>query len=367
MPYAVSNIYKNFLIMESPFQEVPSSLKLWISVPSYRKLFILNDLSIIMSLRGVFEPYENKEEEKIFGREKEIKEVEKRLRSKKPVMIMGFRRVGKSTVAYAAARRFARERVAHIYCSNNLDSDRFQELVERQFRRIITQESKTRGASFEGGIPFAKASVEESHTWTYEFSIEDYCNDNCVIILDEVHKINNPNVLKDILKFSRDHLRNARIILTGSSLPYMVKLFEKFKVQKTTIFPFDHDTAIEFMERGFGENGCENCIDYDYIYSVVGGAPGHIIDVAEEIIIENKGYSEAVMSVYYEQKEKLLEDINKLFGYEVVDSVKCFLGYSETNCSHEIIEHIEKLGYAFDDPFVRKVFEEWVQSIERGE
>jgi len=321
-----------------------------------------------MSLEGVFEPYENKEEKKIFGREKEIKKVEKMLKSKKPIMIIGFRRVGKSTIAYAAARRFAGKRVAHVYCTKNLDLDSFQSTVEKQFRRIIAQESRTSGATFGGSAIVASTSIEKSYTKSREFSVEDYCNDNCVIILDEVHNIGNPNVLKDILKFSRDHLRNARIILTGSSLPYMVDLFKRFKVQKTTVFPFDYGTAIEFMKKGFKENACENCADYDYVYSVIGGAPGHIIDVAEEIIIENKKYLEAVSSVYDEQKEKLLEDINKLFDYEeIAETVKYLLGDSSSSYSPEIVKHLEKLGYTFSDPFVQNVFKEWIQSIERSE
>ncbi|NJE13755.1 ATP-binding protein [Thermococcus sp. LS2] len=285
-------------------------------------------------LRGYFMRSDKKNWNNIYGRENERRVLESFLRSNRPIIVKGFRRVGKTSFLYGALTDiYGKDNVIFKKVKRNTSlSDIIEELKQKtDFNKsILVPASYSESKSV--GFGLTNLGVNAEGTKSYK-AIDDVdkllskIRGKFVIVLDEFQRIEDlsefENFIEDVFK---SHGEKIRIILTGSEVSLVEEKLRKFPVKPNymTLYPLQPDDAVEFIKEGFNQNEYKitekQAKDF---YSKIGGIPGAVIEFAEHIILNSdlsdideaieKAINEVERSIFDYNLDKEFEKIENLF------------------------------------------------------
>ncbi|WP_456444005.1 AAA family ATPase [Thermococcus sp.] len=326
-------------------------------------------------MKGVFQQDDRKTIETLFGREEEIFLLLSKLLRKDPVFIVGYRRVGKSSLAHAVSDLIVGDHFAHVYCERGFKSS--GDIINR-VKDTLRSKSESQSKSITTGklIEFGFSKSQASR-FIHEFESAT------IIILDEAQRVTDPGIIEDFLTWTTKHLGSTtRVILTGSEIQLLHGLFKRLhgKPERLlTLYPLEEDTAIKFILKGFKQN--EFPISEDdakKMYDILGGTPGAIIDAAEQVILEGEDIEIAAESEKLNEINMMLDELNKIskmyhiepqtFTEKLIKS-----NWQVTDLSslpedeRKVLENLIQFGFikqkgeihTVPDPVVKEALKEW--------
>ncbi|AWR95719.1 AAA family ATPase [Acidianus brierleyi] len=233
----------------------------------------------------------------IFDREKEINVLRNSLDSPLTV-ILGLRRTGKTSLVKSVLNNI---RATYVF----LDMRRFENkeyIVYKDFLSVLEREVNSITRKYKGLVDYFKtvkgvnfAGLSLSFSWGKErtelsdvlSSLNEWAEDNgnnVILVLDEAQeliKLKGYDILPSIA-YTFDNLRNLSFIVTGSEIRVKSK-FLRFDNENSPLYgrayveinvnPFDKDTSIKFLEKGFEEQGIKFS-RAEEVYEELGGNPG---------------------------------------------------------------------------------------------
>ncbi|MGC9106115.1 MAG: AAA family ATPase [Thermoprotei archaeon] len=232
----------------------------------------------------------------VFDREKEIKLLKDSLDSPL-IVILGLRRTGKtslvksvlnslkSTYVFLDMRKFEnREYIVYKDFITTLERE-VNRLAKRH--RDLLSHFRVSGVQVMGvslKFEWGREKVELSDVFESLNEWAEEKGSTAYIVIDEAQelvKLRGYDVLPSIA-YAYDNLRNLSFIITGSEVRVKDK-FLKLEDESSPLFgrahveinipPFTRETAIEFLEEGFKEQGVEFG-DAERVYEALGGNPG---------------------------------------------------------------------------------------------
>jgi len=253
----------------------------------------------------LFDPKPKKRISDVFDRKEEIEMLKKFLNSAESlILVYGLRRMGKTSLILSTlndlkldylfldVREIAKQK-SRIYYKDFLsllEGEINKKLKKGRFEEFINYLKKIKGVTINsGGISVSFSWNKEERT---EFAnllekLNEWGEDKgqrVIIVIDEAQELENMRDydLLPAIDYAFDHLDNLSFIITGSE----VRVFSKFlrvndprsslygrAFSEIQLKPFDKDTAISFLEKGFEEFGI-NFKYGDRIYEEFGGNPG---------------------------------------------------------------------------------------------
>ena len=241
-------------------------------------------------------PKERREE--LYGREKELEELHRLVRSEW-VVILGRRMMGKTSLL----KVFLNE-VNGIYV--NLSGVRsirgFVEELLKHVRRL--------------DMEFRIGPVSISWTRLAEDVFSRF--EGRVVGLDEVQELPSNYMLKLLKKIWDTY--DIRLVFTGSLVGVITGLLEPTpqsplygrQPARIELKPFPRDVSIEFLVNGFREFGVTPPIaEIEEAVESLNGYPGWLVYYGNMRCVRNLGHREALERVYSEGKQILLQELKK--------------------------------------------------------
>ncbi|BBD73455.1 ATPase [Sulfodiicoccus acidiphilus] len=263
----------------------------------------------------------------VFDREKEV-ELLKGSLSSPLVVISGLRRTGKTSLVRSILND---AKATHLF----LDMRRFENreyIVYKDFLGVLEREVNSLTKKWKGALDHFRAvkgvkvaGLSITFGWGRErtdfsdvlSSLNDWAKDNgetVTVVVDEAQelvKLKGYDVLPS-MAYAFDNLRNVNFIVTGSEVRVKTRflkledadspLYGRAHVE-VDVSPFDRETSVEFLERGFEEHG----IEFDRgeeVYEELGGNPGwltfygyvYVKGLGVRAMEETKKYAKSLLS-----------------------------------------------------------------------
>ncbi|ACS34121.1 AAA family ATPase [Thermococcus gammatolerans] len=326
-------------------------------------------------MRGVFQEDDRKTTDNLFGRDEEIQNILSKLITRDPVFIVGYRRVGKSSLAHAVSNLIVGDHFAHVYCESGFNNT--GDIINR-VKDTLNSKIETRTKSFVVGklieIGLSKTKADRL--------IQEFEN-STIIILDEAQRVTNSGIIDDFLTWVTKHLGSTtRVIITGSEVRLLHGLFKRIHGNPNriiTIYPFEQKVATDFILKGFEQNDFPiSREEAKEIYSTLGGTPGAIIAAAEHIILEGEDIDTATEREKTTEMKMMIEELNNIASEYTVETQSFVkkLSINEwqiydlsffTEDEKKLLEDLIRFGfikpnekgYIVYDPLIREALKEW--------
>ncbi|MGC8564402.1 MAG: AAA family ATPase [Fervidicoccaceae archaeon] len=241
-------------------------------------------------------PKERREE--LFGREKELEELRRLIRSEW-VAILGRRMMGKTSLL----KVFLNE-VDGIYVN----------LSGIKSMRGFTEELMKRARKL--GIEVSVGPITVNWTKLAEDVFSKF--EGKIVGLDEVQELPSNYMLKLLKKIWDTY--NIKLIFTGSLIGIITGLLEPSpqsplygrEPAKIELEPFPREKSFEFLEEGFKEfNINPPRSEIEEVVESFGGYPGWLAYYGNMRCVRNFGHRDALEHVYLEGKQILLQELQK--------------------------------------------------------
>jgi uncharacterized protein len=170
----------------------------------------------------LFDPSPKSSAKDLYGREKELSDLIKHLDEKRWVILLGPRRIGKTSLAMCALPKTKVKK--RIIVDAREESDFSKALL-----RSLSQRSRLSHLKITGGIGAASASIDISRDPNTNTSIGKLIDSNgrIVVLIDEAQWLRNPRKVSNLLAHIYDyHYDNATMIITGSAVGVMKSITE---------------------------------------------------------------------------------------------------------------------------------------------
>lgn len=231
----------------------------------------------------LFDPQPKDDPKALYGREKELADLTKHLEEGRWVVLLGPRRIGKTSLAKCAVAKLGYDSAV---VDARQDSDLAHALVSSLASTKKADASISAGIQLPAHIPLS-AGVAYSRSFfaqTLDHLLNEKRRKRVVVLLDEAQWFKNPRGVVKLLAHIYDyHYRKATLVITGSAVGVMRSITEPDA--KSALF----GRAITTMEigrwspsvsLGFLEKGCsEKKLPYDEgqmsrVVDEIGGIPG---------------------------------------------------------------------------------------------
>ncbi|CAB49902.1 AAA family ATPase [Pyrococcus abyssi] len=311
----------------------------------------------------LFDPRPKEKREDIFDREKEIDEIESAIRDYPITLILGIRRVGKSSLLkavlnemeggiYIDVRKLYFESggwITNVHLAKALE-EAINSLKE-PFKRILISSLK----SIEG-ISVSGVKVRFTHRVSLS-SLLERLNEQGEVILafDEAQylKFYGKSGRKEFLAmvaYAYDNLPNVSFVFTGSEVgllhdfvgvsDYDSPIYGRV-YREVTIEPFSRETSISFLRAGFEEAGVEvKEEEIKEAVDVLGGIPGWLVEFGYHYV--KLGSFEEAMRMVLKRAEELvkgeLEELKKRSPRYVLVLKAISLGFNRWKSIKEFVE-----------------------------
>jgi len=255
----------------------------------------------------LFDPKPKKNINDVFDRKEEIEMLKRFLNSPEPLILAyGLRRMGKTSLILSTLntlkldylfldmREIIKEKSRVYYKDflSLLESEINKKLKKGRFEEFVNYLRRIKGVNInvsEGlfSVSFSWSKEERTEFVNVLEKLNEWGEDKgkrVIIVIDEAQELENMRDydLLPAIAYTFDHLDNLSFIITGSEVRVFSK-FLKIKDAKSPLYgrgfseiqlnPFDRDTSISFLKKGFEEFG----IDFKYgdrVYEEFGGNPG---------------------------------------------------------------------------------------------
>ena len=233
-------------------------------------------------VEDLFDPQPKDDPRALYGREKELADLTKHLEEGRWVVLLGPRRIGKTSLAKCAVAKLGYDSVV---ADARHDSDLAHALVSSFASTKKADASISAGIQLPAHVPFS-ASFAYSRSF-FAQTLDRLLSEKrkrVVVLLDEAQWFKNPRGVVKLLAHMYDyHYRKATLVITGSAVGVMRSITEPDA--KSALF----GRAITTMEigrwspsvsLGFLEEGCsEKKLPYDEgqmsrVVDEIGGIPG---------------------------------------------------------------------------------------------
>jgi len=216
--------------------------------------------------------------EELFDREEELEQLRRAVEARRLTLLVGMRRVGKTSVVKAGTYGMAR-----IYIDARAFEERpyisygdLLEALRRELRRLLPVHrrlgellARVRGVSVAGvdirfeagrGAPSLSELLQALDEWA------GGRGEKLLVIVDEAQelvKLKGRQILP-VLGYAYDHLRNLSLVLTGSKAGLLLRflrledpespLYGRY-AERIEIKPFTREQALEYLREGFRRAG----------------------------------------------------------------------------------------------------------------
>ncbi|MDI3475753.1 MAG: uncharacterized protein PWQ79_485 [Thermococcaceae archaeon] len=304
--------------------------------------------------------------EEIFDREKEFKEIEQSLSSYPMVLILGIRRVGKSSIlqAYLNENPGILIDCRELYAESGhlTKDDLIRELQSKAgtLRRITSK--------FKISLNLRFLNIEPRETSLREvFKELDRIGRETgkfIIAFDEAQYLRfygsrGGKELLALFAYAYDNLPNLRLVLTGSEIGLLHDFLDITNYEsplygrpagEIIVEPFNRETSFEFLKSGFEEAGIN--VDEKEIESAVellDGVPGWLVTFGVEYLRE-KDFEKAIQRTFEIARGLLMGELKELRGrspryIEILKAIA--LGYNRWSL---IRDYLRVRGDRIPDP-----------------
>lgn len=278
--------------------------------------------------------------EDLFGRERELKDLEKLLETYPIVVITGLRQVGKSSLVkvFLNENDFLHMTVdgRRLYetSEGNISSHHLTKLLGEELSRISKSQKLLNVLERVRGITVSGTSIELNPK---EFSLSDLLEKlnetakrqkkKIVIFFDEAQYLRyyghrGGSDLLALFAYCYDNFENVRFIISGSEVGLLhdfLKLEDYSSplhgrgIGFLTLRPFTFDQSVDFLMEGFREVGEKINFDVEEIVREIDGIVGYLVLFGVKYL-EKKDKDEALKEVFHSVKalfEKEMEELRK--------------------------------------------------------
>lgn len=171
----------------------------------------------------LFDPSPKSSAKDLYGRDKELRDLVNHLDAKRWAILLGPRRIGKTSLAMCALSKTkkAKER---IVIDAREESDFTKALVT-----ALSQQNRFSRFKISGGLAGASASLDITRELSKSSigKLIDSAGRKMVLLIDEAQWLRNPRGVSSLLAHIYDyHYDNATIIITGSAVGVMKSIIE---------------------------------------------------------------------------------------------------------------------------------------------
>lgn len=171
----------------------------------------------------LFDPFPKSSAKDLYGRDKELDDLVRYLDEKRWVVLLGPRRIGKTSLAMCALSKARAKK--KIVIDAREESDFGKALVSS----LLQKKSNISSVRVSGGIGAASASLDIARSLGDETSISKLIDSagRVVFLIDEAQWLRNPRRVSSLLAHIYDyHYENATVIITGSAVGVMKSILE---------------------------------------------------------------------------------------------------------------------------------------------
>lgn len=270
--------------------------------------------------------------EDLFDREEEIRALTNSVEKYPLTLLLGVRRVGKSSVLRVALKEVSGiyVDVREVYFSSGgwISAEGLKKTFEKALndldgslkRKIIRALKKIEGIDVSG----------VRITLSGEASLVDILHAldevGAVVAFDEAQYLRyyggrGGKDLLTLIAYAYDNLRNVKFVLSGSEVgllhdfvgidDYSSPLYGR-ACSEITIAPFTREQSVEFLKRGFEEAGVEvDTRTVERAVKVLDGIPGWLVEFGYSYV-NGKSFEEALESVWSKAKKFLEGELREL-------------------------------------------------------
>lgn len=169
---------------------------------------------------GLFDPSPKSSAKDLYGRDKELHELIKNIAERRWVILLGPRRIGKTSLARCALSKISAK---HIVLDAREESDLGRGLVSS-----LSQSLRVSGLQVGGGTGLASASfgITRDFAQTSLGKLLDSAG-RTIMLIDEAQWLRNPRVVSRLLAHIYDyHYDKITLIITGSAVGVMKSILE---------------------------------------------------------------------------------------------------------------------------------------------
>jgi len=336
--------------------------------------------------------------EEIFDREKEFKELEKSLSTYPVTLILGIRRVGKSSIlqAYLNENPGILIDCRELYAeSGHLTKE---DLIKELQSKAGLLEKITSKFKISLDLKFMTIEPRESSLREVFKELNKIGEElgRFVIAFDEAQYLRfygsrGGKELLALFAYAYDNLPNLRLILTGSEIGllhdflditnYESPLYGR-PVGEIIVEPFNRETSFEFLKHGFKEAGAE--ISEEEIKKAVGlldGVPGWLVTFGVEYL-KDKDFEKAIQRTFKIARGLVIGELKELERrspryVEILNAIA--LGYSRWSLIRDylrvrgdripeprlytLLENLKKMSWIIEENETYKIIDPVVATV----
>jgi AAA+ ATPase superfamily predicted ATPase len=326
----------------------------------------------------IFSPEPKKRIEDLFGRNDELKELDKLVRKNRIILVTGMRRIGKTSLVNVYLNKFVKQRFAlvDVRTSGKSFNGIFQVFddVLHQLDSWINIKDMLKGVTgvtvFGSGISLSWKENSRANLGEI-FDTINKTGKKFLVVLDEAQRLrgNLSYVILDLLAHCYDYCDNIKFIITGSEAG-VLRDFIRIDDSQSSLFGrhipelrldgFSREKSREFLIRGFGEAGLkfkQDVIEKSFDY--LDGVAGWLNEFGLRCI-EKGTVTESILSDVFENAVKLeIEEVSRFSTNYIL--VLEALGQGRTRWSR-IRNYLEgKLQRTVNDSEVQRYLEKMIK------
>lgn len=233
----------------------------------------------------------------LFDREKELEDLKRSISSHTITLVLGVRRVGKTSLVKVATYNMPRVYldIRKFETASYITYNELLEELRRSLNDFISFSKKARGylgrirgvKILDFGIEFSTSRQRPSFSSILE-ALDECAGDEgtrLVMVFDEAQELSKMRgyTILPSLAYAYDNLKNLSFVFTGSKVGLLHRflrindssspLYGRY-IEKIVLSPLSRDLALEFLRRGFEEHGVS--VSEDFLHSAVEALDGII-------------------------------------------------------------------------------------------